>query len=333
MPPEGDFYSILGVSRDASGDEIQRAYRKLARQFHPDVNKDPGAEERFKQISEAYDVLSDPKTRERYDAFGEDFRRVPPDMDPADYARARAGAGAGRGRRSSQSREGGFGEGGFGDGVRFSTGGAEGIDIEDLLGGMFGGGFGGGGRSRRGWGPIPGSDQEVEIELTVEEAYRGGNRSLTLQGPDGTRGTLDVKIPAGVLNGQRIRLKGQGGQGTGGAAAGDLYLVVRIAEDPRYRLDGRDITVDLPLAAWEGALGASVEITTPGGDAKVKVPKGTSTGRKLRLKGRGLPNPKGKPGDLYAEVKLMVPHRLTPEEERLFEELAGTSKFDPRRRR
>jgi curved DNA-binding protein len=329
MPPEeGDFYSILGVSRDASADDIQRAYRKLARQYHPDVNKDPGAEERFKQISEAYDVLSDPKTRERYDAFGADFRRVPPDMDPADYARARAGAGAGGGRRPSQSQE-----GGFGDGVRFSTGGAEGIDLDDLLGGMFGGGgFGAGGRGRRGWGPIPGSDQEVELELTVEEAYRGASRSLALQGPDGTR-NLDVKIPAGVVNGQRIRLKGQGGQGTGGAAAGDLYLVVRIAEHPRYRVDGRDISVDLPLAAWEGALGASVEITTPGGDAKVKVPKGTSTGRRLRLRGRGLPNPKGKAGDLYAEVKLMVPHRLTPEEERLFEQLAGTSKFDPRRRR
>jgi curved DNA-binding protein len=332
MPPDGDFYSILGVSRDAGADEIQRAYRKLARQYHPDVNKDPGAEERFKQISEAYDVLSDPKQRERYDAFGADFRRVPPDMDPAEYARARAGAGAGGGRRSSRSRDGGFGEGGFSDGVRFTSGSAAGIDIEDLLGGMFGGGGFGGGRGRRGWGPIPGSDQEVELELTVEDAYRGGSRTLTLQGPDGTR-TLDVKIPAGVLNGQRIRLKGQGGQGTGGAQAGDLYLVVRIADHPRYRLDGRDITVDLPLAAWEGALGASVEISTPGGDAKVKVPKGTSTGRRLRLKGRGLPNPRGKPGDLYAEVKLMVPHRLTPEEERLFEELAGTSKFDPRRRR
>jgi curved DNA-binding protein len=329
MPPEGDFYSILGVPRDASADEIQRSYRKLARQYHPDVNKDPDAEERFKEISEAYDVLSDPKQRERYDAFGADFRRVPPDLDPADYARARARAGAGRG--PGQSWEGGFGEGGFGDGVRFTSGSADGIDIEDLLGGMFGGGFGGG-RSRRGWGSIPGSDQEVELEVTVEEAYSGATRKLALQGPDGTR-TLDVKIPAGVTNGQRIRLKGQGGRGTGGAQPGDLYLIVRIADHPRYRLDGRDITVDLPLAAWEGALGASVEISTPGGDAKVKVPKGTSTGRRLRLKGRGLPNPRGKPGDLYAEVKLMVPHRLSPEEERLFEELAGTSKFDPRRRR
>jgi curved DNA-binding protein len=315
-----DFYSALGVSRDAGPDEIQRAYRKLARTYHPDVNKDPGAEERFKEISEAYDVLSDPKTRQRYDAFGEDFRRVPEDVDPATWNRARAGAGA-RGRSTGAGTE------GFPDGVRFSTG-AEGVDLDDLFGGL----FGGGGRGRRGWGPIPGSDHEVELEITVEEAYAGGSRTLSLAGPDGER-SITVKIPAGVVNGQRIRLGGQGGQSTGGAPNGDLYLMVRIADHPRYRLDGRDIQVDLPLAVWEGALGASVVIDTPGGEATVKVPKGTSSGRRLRLRGRGLPNPRGKPGDLYAEAKLMVPRRLTPEEERLFEELAGTSKFDPRRRR
>jgi curved DNA-binding protein len=326
MPPAEDFYSVLGVSRDASADEIQRAYRKLARTYHPDVNKDPSAEERFKQISEAYDVLSDPNTRRRYDAFGADFRRVPEDADPATWGRARAGAGAGAGpgarSRTSQSWEEGFPEG-----VRFSTGSTEGIDLDDLFGGMFGGG-----RGRRGWGPISGADQEVELELTVEEAYRGGTRKLTIEGPGGLR-TVDVKIPAGVVNGQRIRLGGQGGQGSGGGAAGDLYLVVRIAPHPRYRLDGRDVIVDLPLAAWEGALGAAVPVETPGGEATVKVPKGSSTGRRLRLRGRGLPNPRGKPGDLYAEVKLMVPRRLTREEERLFEELAGTSKFNPRKSR
>jgi curved DNA-binding protein len=313
-----DFYSVLGVSRDAGQDEIQRAYRKLARENHPDVNKDPAAEERFKQISEAYDVLSDPNTRKRYDAFGEDYRRVPEDVDPATWNAARAGAGA----RPRPGAEDPF------DGVRFSTGSAEGIDLDDLFGGL----FGGGGRGRRGWGPIPGSDHEVEVEITVEEAYRGGSRSLNLAGPDGER-TITVTIPPGVVNGQRIRLRGQGGQGTGGSPAGDLFLVVRIADHPRYRLDGRDISVDLPLTAWEGALGASVAIGTPGGEATVKVPKGTSTGRRLRLKGRGLPNPRGQAGDLYAEVRLMVPRRLTPEEQRLFEELAGTSKFDPRRRR
>jgi curved DNA-binding protein len=309
--PGKDFYEILGVSRGASADEIQSAYRRLARQYHPDVNKHPDAEERFKQVSEAYDVLSDPQQRKRYDAFGEDFRRVPPDVDPDTYARSRAGAG--RSRTSTWET----GAGGFD---------VEGIDLDDLFGGMFGG------RGRRGWGRIPGSDQEVELELTVEEAYRGGNRKLTVHGPTGADRTIDVKIPAGVVNGQRIRLGAQGGQGTGGAPAGDLYLVVRIADHPRYRVSGRDLTVDLPLAAWEGALGASVSIETPGGEATVKVPKASSTGRRLRLKGRGLPNPRGTPGDLYAEVRLMVPPRLTREERRLFEELAGTSKYDPRRR-
>ncbi|WUJ70065.1 DnaJ domain-containing protein [Kribbella soli] len=315
--PSPDFYATLGVSRDASADEIQKSYRRLARKYHPDVNKDPDAEERFKQVSEAYDVLSDPQQRKRYDAFGDDFRRVPPDVDPDTYARSRAGAG----------RPGGGGRAWDGSwdtaGTQFD---AEGIDLDDLLGGVFGG------RTRRGWGRIPGSDQEVELELTVEEAYRGGNRKLTVHGPTGADRTIDVKIPAGVVNGQRIRLGAQGGQGTGGAPAGDLYLVVRIASHPRYRVSGRDLTVDLPLAVWEGALGASVSIETPGGEATVKVPKASSSGRRLRLKGRGLPNPRGTPGDLYAEVRLMVPPRLTREERRLFEELAGTSKFDPRRR-
>ncbi|MGW6281355.1 DnaJ C-terminal domain-containing protein [Kribbella sp. NPDC055071] len=316
--PSRDFYAILGLSRDAGADEIQRAYRRLARQYHPDVNKDPDAEERFKEVSEAYDVLSDPQQRKRYDAFGADFRRVPPDVDPETYARSRAGAGrAGGGGRSRE-------------GPSWDTGGGqfdvEGIDLDDLLGGMFGGG------TRRGWGRIPGSDQEIELELTVEEAYRGGNRKLTVRGPTGADRTIDVKIPAGVVNGQRIRLGAQGGQGTGGAPAGDLYLVVRIADHPRYRVSGRDLTVDLPLAVWEGALGASVSIETPGGEATVKVPKGSSSGRRLRLRGRGLPNPRGTAGDLYAEVRLMVPPKLTREEKRLFEELAGTSKFDPRRR-
>src|SRR5437016_6110929 len=169
MPPAEDFYSVLGVSRDASADEIQSAYRKLARTYHPDVNKDPAAEERFKRISEAYDVLSDPNTRRRYDAFGQDFRRVPEDADPATWGRSRPGSGR---ARSGQSWEEGFPEG-----VRFSTGSAEGIDLDDLFGGIFGGG-----RGRRSWGPIPGPDQEVELELTVEEAYRGGTRKLTLEG-------------------------------------------------------------------------------------------------------------------------------------------------------
>jgi curved DNA-binding protein len=314
------FYEILDVPRTATQDEIQRAYRKLARQHHPDVNKDPGAEDRFKEISEAYDVLSDPQIRRRYDAFGPDFRQVPEDVDPEAFQRSRAGAGtAGAGQARGA---GGAGAGGFGPGLGGDLGG---IDIEDLLGGIFGG------RAGRGWGPIPGADQEAELELTVEEAFQGGRRSVTLEGPDGRR-ALDVRIPAGVTNGQRIRLAGQGGRGSEGAPNGDLYFVARIAPHPRYRVEGRDLYVDLPLAPWEAALGTSVAVETPRGEMKVKVPPGTSTGKRLRLRHHGLPHPRGSAGHLYAEVKIVVPAKLTDEERRLFEQLATVSTFDPRRR-
>ena len=319
MADGDDFYQILGVPRDASQEDIQRAYRKLARTYHPDVNHDPGAEDRFKEASEAYDVLSDPQTRRRYDAFGRDFRQVPEDVDPETWRRARAGARAGAGAGAGRGGPGGF---------SFSEGD---IDLDDLLGGIFGGRFGG---ARRGWGPgpIPGADQEAEIELTVEEAYRGGRRSVTLSS-DGTRRSFDVTIPAGVTDGQRIRLAGQGGRGSDGARNGDLYLIVRIAPHPRYRLDGRDLYVELRLAPWEAALGTSVALDTPGGEVKVKVPGGTSSGRRIRLAGRGLPNPKGKAGDLYAEARIMVPTRLSRAERRLFEQLAAESNFDPRKQR
>ena len=327
--PTEDFYQVLGVPRGASQEEIQRAYRRLARTYHPDVNKDPAAEDQFKQVSEAYSVLSDPETRRRYDAFGPEFRQVPEGVDPETWyrARARAAAGARGGGRTPG------GAGGFADledeGVWFGSGGTGDVDIEDLFGGLFGGR--GPGRARRARAPIRGADQEAELVLTVEEAYRGGRRSITLPGLDGPR-TLEVTIPAGVTDGQRIRLAGQGGQGIGGAEAGDLYLVVRLAPHPRYRVEGRDLFVDLPLAPWEAALGTTVPLDTPGGEAKVTVPPGTSSNRRLRLRGRGLPNPRGRPGDLYAVAKIMVPPRLTDEERRLFGELARVSSFDPRRR-
>jgi curved DNA-binding protein len=321
MAPARDFYEVLGVSRTATQDEIQRAYRKLARANHPDVNKDPGAEERFKEISEAYDVLSDPETRRRYDAFGADFRRIPDDVDPDTWNRAAAGAG-GRGSRAGAGRR--AGRGPTAD-TGFTAGFGDDINLDDLFGGMFGG------RAGRGWGPIPGADQEAVIELTVEEAYRGTRRSVTLEGGGETR-TLEVTIPAGVTSGQRIRLAGQGGRGTEGASAGDLYLIVRIAPHPKYRVEGRDLYVELPLAPWEAALGTTAAVDTPDGEAKVKVPAGTSSGRRLRLRGRGLPNPRGKPGDLFAEVRIVVPKELSAQERRLFEELAAKSTFDPRRR-
>ncbi|MEV7010872.1 J domain-containing protein [Streptosporangium sp. NPDC051022] len=315
MPPNRDFYEILGVPRNAGQEDIQRAYRKLARANHPDVNKDPVAEDRFKDISEAYSVLSDPKTRRRYDAFGPDFRQVPEDVDPETWARARAGrAGAGRGAGGWTGQAG--------------PAGFEGVDIDDLLEGLFAGRGGRAGRAGPGWGPIPGADQEAEIELSLEEAYRGGRRAITVGGR-----RIEVEIPAGVTDGQRIRLAGQGGRGSDGAPPGDLYLIVRIAPHPRYRIEGRDIHLRLPITPWEGALGATVAVDTPGGEAKVKMPAGTSSGQRLRLRGRGMPNPRGRPGDLFAEIRIMVPSHLTDEERGLFEQLAAVSSFEPEGRR
>jgi curved DNA-binding protein len=195
---------------------------------------------------------------------------------------------------------------------------------------MFGGRTGDGGGAGR-WGPIPGADQETELEVSVDEAYRGGGRSVTIQGPVGTR-TLQVSIPAGVIDGQRIRLAGQGGHGTNGAPPGDLYLIAKVVSHDRYRVQGRDVYMDLPLAPWEAALGTTVALETPDGEAKVKVPAGTSSGRRLRLRNRGLPNRRGSAGHLFAEARVMVPSDLTPEEQRLFSELAANSDFDPRRR-
>jgi curved DNA-binding protein len=309
-----DYYDVLGISRNASAEEIQQAFRTLARRHHPDINKDPASEDRFKEVNEAYQVLSDPQTRRRYDRFGPDFRQIPEDWE--ERVATGAGPGAGGRTRAYGSR---VAEGGVHAGPGFG-----GVDVEDLFGSLFGAG-----RAR---GPVPGADQEAELVLSVEEAYRGGRRHLTIGGPDQPR-SLQVDIPRGVVGGQRIRLAGQGGQGAAGAPAGDLYLVVRIRPHPRYRLDGRNIHVDLPVTPWEAALGATVPSTTPSGEVKIRVPPGSSSGRKLRLRGEGMPNPRGAAGDLYAEVRIMVPPRPTNRERELFEQLAAESTFDPRKSR
>lgn len=314
-----DYYEVLGVPRNADAQTIQQAFRKLARRHHPDVNHDPAAEDRFKEINEAYQVLSDPETRARYDRFGPDFRQIPEDYDEqvAAARRARSG-GFRRGRRGDGPVGEDFGGPGFAD----PGFGGSGVDFEDLFGGMFGG---------RGAGRVAGADQVADLVLTVEEAYRGGRRKLTIGGQGEAR-DYEVNVPAGVVDGQRIRLAGQGGRGFGDGPSGDLFLAVRIAPHPRYRLSGRDITVDLPVTPWEAALGATVPVATPGGPAKVVVPPGSSSSRKLRLRGEGMPNPKGSPGDLYAEVQIMVPPTLTDRERELFEQLSTVSAFDPRSR-
>jgi curved DNA-binding protein len=319
-----DYYEVLGVPRDASEDDIRRAYRKLARQYHPDVNKEPGAEDRFKEVSEAYEVLRDPEKRERYDRFGANWK-AGQDVSGA--------SGFGGGGFGGFGGNGDFG-GDYGDvRVEFGSGGFGGAEFSDFFEGLFGtrgagrrrpAGFGGfEGFSRRG------SDQEAEIELSLEEAAKGGRRKISL----GDGRDYEVNIPPGVRNGQRIRLAGEGGTGAGGGPAGDLFLRVRLRPDPRFRLEGRDIYVDLPLAPWEGVLGTTVEVPTLDGTSRVKVPPGSSTGRKLRLRGEGFPGPRGGRGDLYAVVKIEVPKRPTPEERELFERLAQVSKFNPRERR
>lgn len=317
MADQHNFYNMLGVARDAPADEIQRAYRKLARTYHPDLNKDPEAEGRFKEIAEAYEVLSDPATKKKYDAFGADFRGVPDDVDPDMWRQAQRARASGRGPRAGGGVPPGWD-------ANFSGGGDADYAsrFEDL--------FGQGVRGRAGWGPIPGADHEAEITVSVDDAYRGGRRSFTLSGPEGDR-TFDVNVPPGVIDGQKIRLGGQGGRGTEGAKSGDLYLVVHVTPDPTYRLDGRDVYVDLKLTPSEAALGTTTSVDTPGGPVSVKVAPGTSTGKKLRLRGRGMPSQKGTAGDLYANVQVAVPSTLSDDEQRLYEELAAASNFDPRR--
>jgi curved DNA-binding protein len=301
-----DYYDVLGVDRSASADEIKSAYRKLARQYHPDVNKEPGAEDRFKEIAEAYEVLRDPEKRERYDRLGPNWK-------------------AGQDVSGAEGFD--FDGGGFRD-VRVDFG--DGGDFSDFFESLFGsrmggrtrgGGFGGGGFREF---STRGGDQEATLELTLEEAVRGGRRRISL----GDGRDYEVDIPAGVRDGQRIRLAGEGGQGMGGGPRGDLFLRVHIKPHPRFRVEGNDLYTDLPVAPWEAALGAEVELPTLEGRTRVKVPAGSSCGRKLRLRGQGIAG-----GDLYASVSIKVPKKLSRDERRLFEELAEKSRFDPRRER
>jgi curved DNA-binding protein len=282
------------VPRDADAEAIKKAYRKLARQHHPDVSKDPGAEARFKEVAEAYATLKDPDRRAAYDQLGR--RRAGEEFEPPPRWRETVG------------------EAGF----------FEGADLADILAAF---GMGGAGRHARE--PRQGRDWEASVRLSLEDAHRGTTLSLDLQHEDGTH-TLAVTIPPGVTQGQRLRLKGRGGTGLHGGANGDIYLHIQLAPHAIYRVDGHDLFFDLALAPWEAALGAEVEVPTLDGPVLLAVPAGTRSARKLRLRGRGMANGHGGRGDLYAVAHIDVPATLTARERELFEALARESRFAPR---
>jgi len=322
-PDKRDLYEVLGVARDADPDALRKAYRKLARRHHPDVNPgDEAAEERFKEISEAYDVLSDPVKRRNYDEFGEISLQGGFDAEQARRAReafgARFGGEPGPGAAGFEFRS----------GEPFEFG-----DLDDLLGRF---GFGGrGGRGGRAGG-MRGPDLEATLELDFLEAAKGGEKRLSLQlaGEDGRvrTQTLTVRIPPGVGDGGRIRLRGKGAPGRGGAPAGDLWATVRVRPHPVFRREGRDVSVEVPVTIAEAIRGAKIEVPTLDGRATVTVPPGTDSGQKLRLRGKGIPDPKGgAPGDLYVVIQIRVPKGLDAEAAAALDTLAEAGPENPRK--
>jgi curved DNA-binding protein len=309
-----DYYKIMGVKRDATQDEIKRAYRKLARKFHPDVSKEANAETKFKELGEAYEVLKDPEKRTAYDQLGSEWKsgqdfRPPPGWDA---------------------------------GFEFRDFGNEGMDaggFSDFFETLFGHAARRPGtgrpRSRRDF-RIRGEDHHARVIIDLGDSYRGASRSITLQVPQmdehgrvGTRArTLNVRIPKGIRQGQQIRLAGQGGAGAGGGEAGDLYLEVEFDPRGHYRVEGADVFLDLPVAPWEAALGATVKVPTPSGAVDLKVPPNSQAGKKLRLKGRGIPAPQ--PGDLYVVLQIALPPADTDGRRRAYERMKEDFEFNPR---
>lgn len=296
-----DYYAVLGVPRDATRDGIKTAYRKLARKHHPDVNPgDRKAEEKFKDVSEAYEVLSDPEKRRRYDELGPDWQAAGPPPRNGGGVRMEYGdlsGGEGRGGRFSDFFESVFGGGGQREGEHFAF-------------------------STRG------ADVEAETPITFEEAHRGAKRRIDLPA-----GPLEVNIPAGARDGSVIRVRGAGAPGSGKAPPGDLYVRVRLEPHPLFTLTGADdLELELPVAPWEAALGAKVKVPTLDGQVRMNIPAGSQGGQRLRLKGQGLTRRGGGHGDQYVRLRMVLPEKLTGRQRELLEQLAAESRFDPRER-
>jgi curved DNA-binding protein len=297
-----DYYKVMGVDETASADEIKKAYRVLARKYHPDVSSEADAEERFKELGEAYEVLKDPEKRREYDDLrkfgyrdGGDFR-PPPGWD---------------GRSFGEADFGRAGAGGF-------------SDFFEAVFGSAGPGAGRGFREMR----ARGRDLHYRLGVELEEAFAGGTRTIHLQSAGSGQRSLNVKVPAGVTEGQNIRLRGQGEPGLGGGPPGDLYLEIEIKPHKHFRLDGKNVIVEVPIAPWEAGLGADITVPTLAGSVKLKIPAGARAGQKLRLKGKGLPGPA--PGDQIAELKIVMPPVRTEDDQALLRRMAETMKFDPR---
>jgi DnaJ-class molecular chaperone len=348
MSKTRDYYDVLGVKRDAAEDDIKKAYRKLARKFHPDLNPgDKSAEEQFKLLQDAYDVLSHPEDRKLYDQYGENWRAVKAGAGAPPPPGYEAYQGAGRSTRGAGAPGGGFDFNDF-DFSRFrSTGRSSGgFDIFEE---MFGGGRGRAARSGRG------RDVEAEFELSLEEAHRGGRRTLQMQvsetcatcGGAGVKDgkvcetcggagevtrpkTIDVNIPAGVRDGSTIRVPGQGGSGSNGSEPGDLYLHIRLRPHPVFIVKGDDLETELPVAPWEAVLGAKVAAPTIDGKVELTIPAGAKSSQRLRLRGQGLNKRSGGRGDEYVRLRIVAPKEISAEERRLYEELKRVSRFEPR---
>ena len=309
-----DYYETLGVSKAATDDEIRKAFRKLARKYHPDVNKDKAtAEEKFKQLNEAYEVLGDPEKRKKYDELGANWNQPGGFQPPSGWDAQQPGGGF---RRYS---------GGNGGGVEFEFGGT---GFSDFFEQFFGGGRGQGGFAggRFGQGPRGaerGSDVEADIMVTLEEALHGSKRTVSLRRSNSNKvETYQVKIPKGVHEGQRIRLAGQGEAGAGGGKSGDLFLRVRLARHPDFTVEGSDLIHEVKIPPWQAVLGGELQVPTLEGGARLKLPPGTQAGQRFRLRGHGLPTAAGVRGDLFVVTQIQVPKKLTEREREIWKQLA-----------